>query len=169
MCYNVIMEKKARSRRDFEALEKRRLEAALLFKKGVKQAEVARRLKARRQSVGRWYKAWEQGGAKALKSAGRAGRKPRITEVQITRIEKELLKGPRYHGYSTELWTLPRIAKLIQKVTGERYNSGHVWRILRRMGWSCQRPVAKAKERNEAAIQSWRKEEWPRIKKKPAG
>jgi transposase len=168
MCYNGIMEKKTRTRRDFEALEKRRLEAASLFKKGVKQAEVARRLKASRQSVARWYKAWEQGGAKALKAAGRAGRKPRIIEAQLTRIEKELLKGPRSHGYSTELWTLPRIAKLIQKITGERYNPGHVWRILKRMGWSCQRPATKAKERNEAAIQSWKKEEWPRIKKKPA-
>jgi len=162
------MEKKTRPRRDFEALEKRRFEAASLFKKGVKQAEVARRLKASRQSVARWHKAWKQGGAKALKAAGRAGRKPRITTAQLTRIEKELLKGPRYHGYSTELWTLPRIAKLIQKVAGERYNPGHVWRILRRMGWSCQRPATKAKERNEAAIQSWKKEEWPRIKKKPA-
>ncbi len=168
MCYNEIMEKKTRPRRDFESLEKRRIEAASLFRKGVKQAEVARRLKASRQSVNRWYVAWKNGGVAALKAAGRAGRKPRITEAQLKRIEKELLKGPRSHGYSTELWTLPRIAKLIRKVTGEQYNPGHVWRILRRMGWSCQRPSTKAKERNEAAIEAWKKEEWPRIKKKPA-
>lgn len=162
------MDNKTRPRRNFKELENRRMEAADLFRKGVKQAEVARRLSVSRQSVSQWHKAWKEGGKKALKAAGRAGRKPRLTQAQVEKIRKELLKGPRAHGYSTELWTLPRIARLIRKVTGVSYNPGHVWRILRRMGWSCQRPTTKAKERDEAEIARWKREDWPRIKKKPA-
>ena len=161
------MQTKRRKRRDFEGLEKRRKDAARMFKAGTRQAEVARVLGVSRQSVSRWYKDWENAGTKGLKAAGRAGRKPRITPTDLKKIDTALRKGARENGFTTDLWTLRRVAKVIEKITGVRYHQGHVWRILREtMGWSLQRPVKKAKERNEEAVKGWISETWPELKKK---
>ena len=81
-------------------------------------------------------------------------------------MEKELLRGATAHGYATDLWSLPRVAQLISRVTGVSYHPGHVWRILRQMGWSLQRPTLKAKERNEEKINQWKTQTWEEVKKK---
>ena len=103
-----------------------------------------------------------------MRQAGRAGRKPRLDAAQLERLESQLLAGPEAHGFPTPLWTCPRIARLIADQFGVRYHAGHVWKILRALGWSPQRPVGKARERNEGAIRGWQRTTWPRIKKKPA-
>lgn len=158
------MATRSRRRRDFEALEKRRLKAARLFGKGKSQAEAARVLGVSRQSVSRWYEAWQEEGEPGLKAAGRAGRKPKLTADQLGQVEQELLRGPLAHGYATILWTLPRIAALIAKLTGVKYHPGHVWRLLRAMEWSLQRPEHRAKERDDDAITHWRTRRWPQRK-----
>ena len=156
------------SKRDFAAMEKRRIKAASMFEKGKPQAQVARVLGVSRQSASVWYHRWKEEGSRGLKAAGRAGRKPRITRKQLIQVERELTKGPRAFGYSTDLWTLPRIATVIEKVTGVSYHPGHVWRIVRSMGWSCQKPARVAAERDEAEIARWLKTAWPKVKKTPA-
>jgi transposase len=162
------MKTQIRERRDFEGLEKRRKQAARMFKAGTKQAEVARVLGVSRQSVSRWYREWERSGVKALKAAGRAGRKPKIDTGDLKRIDMALRKGARANGFNTDLWTLRRVAKVIGEITGVHYHQGHVWKILRNsMGWSLQRPAKKAKERNEEAVKVWVDEKWPELKKKP--
>jgi len=79
-----------------------------------------------------------------------------------------LLLGPRAAGFTTDLWTLARVAQVIENRFGVKYHPGHVWRILREMGWSPQKPERRARERDEQAIERWREEEWLRIEKKPA-
>ena len=106
-------------------------------------------------------------GRAALKAAGRAGRKPKLAREQVATIEQALRAGPRVYGFSTDLWTLPRVATVIQRTFGVTYHPAHVWKILRGEGWSCQKPARRAKERDEAAIQRWRTERWPHIKKRP--
>jgi transposase len=154
-------------RRDFDALEKRRLEALRLLRQGLNQSEVARRLRVVRQSVARWAALERQGGERALRQAGRAGRKPRLIPRQKARLEQRLLAGPERLGYETSLWTSERVADLIEQEFGVRYHPGHVWKILVGLGWSCQRPAGRALERNEEAIRRWKKATWPGIKKKP--
>jgi transposase len=83
-------------------------------------------------------------------------------------LEKLLLRGPLVAGYSTDVWTLKRIAEMIQTEFGVHYHPGHVWKLLRDdMGWSCQKPERRAYERDEAAIAHWKRYEWPHIKKRP--
>jgi transposase len=154
-------------RRDFEALQQRRRDAARLFAQGVPQAEVARRLRVSRQSVSRWFPVWQERGEAGLTAAGPVGRPPRLSDEQRARVDAELRKGPGAHGFETQLWTLARVAEVIEKTTGVRYHPGHVWRLLREMGWSRQRLAGRAAERDEAAIARWMKEDWPRIKKAP--
>ena len=138
-------------RRDFEALEKRRFEAMRWLDQGLNQSETARRLKVARQTV----------------SECRAGRKPLLDATQLERLETLLLEGPEAHGFPTPLWTCPRVVRLIQDEFGVRYHEGHVWKILRALGWSPQRPVGQARERNEQGIREWKRNQWPAIKKKP--
>ena len=90
-----------------------------------------------------------RGGRRALKKAGRAGRKPRLKAAELRRIERGLKRGPQALGYETGLWTAWRVAHLIESECGVRYHPSQAWRILRQLGWSCQRPVGRALERDE--------------------
>ncbi len=95
---------------------------------------------------------------------------PGLTSPLISRTERELLEllleGPLAHGYASQLWTLPRIAEVIEGRFGVSYHPAHVWKILHACGWSCQKPQRWGKERDEKQIQSWSKEKWPDIKKR---
>ena len=153
------------ARRDFDAMRHRRKRAAQLFRRGRTQAEVAQELGVSRQSVSRWYADWSTGGAKAMDGAGRAGRMARLDSSQLRAIERALKQGPGAHGYPTQLWTLRRVAEVIESTTGVSYHPGHVWKILRQIGWSRQRPARRAVERDDEAIARWVKQEWPRVKK----
>jgi transposase len=157
-----------RAPRDFEAMERRRKRAAQLFRQGKTQAEVVRELEVSRQSVSRWYADWKSGGAQALRGAGRAGRLPLVDEADLKRVARQLEKGPLANGYATDMWTLARVSEVIEAETGVVYHQSHVWRILRQMGWSRQRPARRAVERDDDAIARWVKEDWPRVKKTPA-
>ena len=155
-------------KRDFKQLEQRRLKAAGLFDQGLSQSEVSRRLGVHRQSVSRWHQSWKRSGSQALKHPGRAGRKPRLEPAQLEKLGQGLKQGPEALGYGNGLWTTSRVADLIERQTGRKFHPGHVWRILRSMGWSCQRPVGRATQRDEPAIQRWKRVRWPEIKKKPS-
>lgn len=154
-------------KRDFDALEKRRYKAQKLLESGIHKAEVARRLGVHRQSVTRWSKAVDDRGKVALAKAGRAGRLSRMSPGQKEDLKAALLQGPEAHGYATGLWTVARVGILIQELTGIKYHPGHVWKVLRQLGWSPQRPVGRAMERDAAAIAEWKTKQWPAIKKKP--
>jgi transposase len=150
-------------------MEKRRRRAARLFDKNVPVPEVVRRLGIARQVAYRWHQTWREGGEAALASKGCAGPKARLSSGQIEQIIDALLAGPCAQGYKTQLWTLPRVAALIENLTGIRYHPGHVWRILGVLGFSCQRPERRAIERDEEAIRQWRRVKWPALKKKRSG
>lgn len=155
-------------RRDFDALERRRFRAFGLLNKGLSEAEVARRVGVHRQSVNRWAKQIDDKGRAGLKQAGRAGRKSRLRETDLKRLELGLKQGPQALGYETHLWTLERVAELIERDFGVEYHPGHVGWLLKKLGWSCQRPTGRALERDEQAIKRWKKRRWPELKKKPS-
>jgi len=155
-------------RRDFEALKARRLRAADMFRRGKTQAEVAQALGVSRESASKWYQLWSEGGRDALVGAGRAGRLPRLSDEQLADVVTALERGPRANGFATELWTLARVADVIEATTGVRYSQTQTWTTLHeRLGWSRQRPARRAKERDEEAIANWVAKDWPRIKKAP--
>lgn len=159
---------RVRPRRDFAALESRRQRAAGMFAEGARPAEVAANLEVSCQAASNWWRAWQAEGEAGLQAAGRAGRLPRLSGEQLAEVEADLLKGARDNGYPSELWTLRRVAEVIERRTGVNYHPGHVWRILRSLGWSRQKPARKAAERDEEKIEAWVKERWPDLKRGPS-
>ena len=114
-----------------------------------------------------WRKAYEKKGEAGLVAKPHLGRKPKLSLAQRKKLIRLMKKGPQANGYKTDLWTLPRVAELIHKRFGVRYDPSHVWRILDALDWSAQKPERRARERNEQGIARWRKQDWPRIKKSP--
>jgi transposase len=152
-------------KRDRAELEARRLEGARLLRRGAKSAEVARRLKVSRTSVWRWQQALDANGRRALRRAPRTGRPPGLTDAEKKRLVVVLQAGALEQGYATDLWTLARVGKLIEKISGKRYSESGVWRLLKGLNFSCQRPSGRAIKRDERAIRHWKTKRWPTLKK----
>jgi transposase len=146
--------------------EQRRLRAMTLLEQQFSQSEVARQLGVTPAAVSQWVKARCRDGPEALKAKIHPGPKPKLAVRQLKRLEKLLLRGPTRHGFATDLWTLPRIAELIRRTFGVHYDPSGVWHVLVRMGWSCQKPERRARERDEKAVNKWRNDTWPNIKKR---
>jgi transposase len=140
----------------------RRRRAARLFAAGKRsQAEIARELHISRQSVSRWFEAWRQDKPEWIRGAGRAGQ---LDKAQLKQVDKALRQGAQAHGFATDLWTLPRVAAVIERATGVHYHPGHVWKILAALEWSPQRPAKRARERNDEGRRQWMAKRWPAIK-----
>jgi transposase len=141
------------------------LAARRLLDEGVAQAEVARRLQTTRQSVSRWARQPR----KQLAQVRRQGRKAQLDEPARAKLRAAVLAGPQAAGFAGELWTVPRVRQLIAQRFGTRFSTVHVWRLLGQLGFSPQRPVGRARERDEKRMAAWKTKTWPRLKKKPAG
>jgi len=149
-----------------EQLEKRRRQAVRLSKTGKNLPAIARALSASVSSVFRWLQAYREKGTQGLKPQPTPGRPPKLTQNQKKQLVQVLLNGPLAAGYRTDLWTLNRVAKVIDQQFGVQYHPSHVWKLLVGLGWSCQKPERRALQRNEEEIAHWKRYRWPHIKKR---
>jgi len=150
-----------------EQLERRRQKAIALLEQGLSIKTVSQRVAASFVSVFRWQVAAANGGLVALKAKPVPGRPPKLGEWERSHLLALLLKGALAYGFPNDLWTLKRIASVIQKEFGVHYHPNHVWRILRSVKWSCQVPERRAIQRDDEAIAHWKRYKWPQIKKSP--
>jgi len=151
-----------------QELEAWRMVAARLFDAGKSPTEVANLLGVTPTTARRWKRAYTHLGKDGLRAKRHpGGSKSRLRPADRERLAELLLEGACKHGFSTEVWTLPRVAVVIERHFGIRYSQAQVWRILRSMGWSCQKPQKRAREQNPDEVAHWRRVEWPRIKKLP--
>jgi len=147
-------------------LEARRLEAARLLRAGtLKPAAIARELGVSRQSVHRWQQTLVTAGRTGLKRRPHTGRPPKLTAARWHRLRRVLSHGATAAGFDTERWTLRRVAAVARQELGVRYHFRSISRVLRAHGWSPQRPVTRALERDETLIEAWLKRDWPRAKR----
>lgn len=121
-----------------QQLRKRRELAIQLLQAGKIPAVVARAVSADRSSVVRWQQAFKRKGWAGLAAKPIPGRPAGLSTQQKCQLERHLLEGPLAAGYKTDLWTLRRVARLIKKHFHIQYHPGHVGRVLRTLGWSCQ-------------------------------
>ena len=148
-----------------KTLEQRRRRAMQLLERGLSMEEVGQRVGTSVASVSRWRQAVTRGGLSALAAKPVPGRPRKLHQDECRKLLELLLKGALAYGYPNELWTLKRIARVIQREFGVRYHPHHVWRVLRRLRWSCQVPERQPVQRDDQAIEPWKRHKWPHIKK----
>ncbi len=143
-------------------LETRRRLAVRLLRSGQPWATVAGLLNVDRVTLWRWKT------AHSLTARPNPGARPKLNRSQRRQLGHLLEKDPTVFGWPTSLWTSARVASLIQRRFRVQYHPNHVWRLLRGMGLSKQKPQLVAREANQDAIAHWRRYRWPAIKKRPA-
>lgn len=147
--------------------EARRLRAWELRKQGWQAVRIAEALGVTRGAVSQWFKRADEEGVEGLYGRKAPGPKSRLSDEQLARLPSLLEAGAEAHGFRGEVWTCPRVAQVIKREFGVTYTQQQVGKILRKIGWSRQKPVKRASQRDEKAIAAWRNERWPALKKKP--
>ena len=151
-----------------DLLEDRRRRALALWDLGLSLNEVGRRIHCAASSVMRWLRARRRGGPHALRVRRSPGRPLKLGLGQRRRLLRLLLKGAPAHGYRTQLWTTARIAEVIWREFGVPYHRDHVGRLMHSLHWSPQKPERRALERDDGAVERWKRKDWPRVKKRRA-
>jgi transposase len=146
-------------------LEARRRKAVALLAEGQTLSAVAEQVKSSVSSVQRWRDAVAAEGEKALVAKPHPGPKSRLSRQQQQQLLKTLARGARRSGFATELWTCARVAQVIETRFGVSYHTDYVGTLLHKLGWSPQKPERRARECDDEAVATWRRETWPRLKK----
>jgi len=119
---------------------------------GEKNREIAASLRVSERSVERRRRQWREEGLAGVAPKGSPGR-PRLSDKQIARLERELERGPLAHGWADQRWTPARVKTLIGRMVHVSYTVEGTWRLLRRHGWSWQQPARRAIERDDDAVE----------------
>jgi transposase len=135
---------------------------------GKTPAQAAHAVGVARQTAYTWKSVLDEGGIDALRAMPTRGRPARLDDGQLQALGRALLQRPTEHGFGTELWTLKRVGVVIERLYGVKFSQTHIWRILGGLGFSVQKPERRAIERNEEAVQTWKRRTWPALKKKPS-
>jgi transposase len=148
-------------------LEARRRLAVQRVNEGWKQKDVAAFLGVTERAVRGWVAAHRKAGDEGLAAHPHPGPAPKLTRRRERAALSWLAKSPQAFGYQTDLWTTKRLAEVIEKKYGVRFNANYLAQWLTRRGYSPQKPEVRAVERDNPAIARWVAEDWPRVKKKP--
>jgi transposase len=149
--------------------EERRNRAWKLKELGWQHKDIATALGVSEGAVSQWLKRGREQGVEALNAHSPKGVTPRLTAEQKAQIPDLLAKGVEVYGFRGDAWTARRVAEVIARTFGVRFHRDHVGRLMREAGWSRQKPIERASQRNEDAIKKWSQERWPKIKKSRRG
>jgi transposase len=149
--------------------EGRRLRAWALFQQGWRQRDIARALGVSKGAISQWLARARQAGRSALLARPHPGRPPRLSPEEQARVPALLRQGAPAFGFPGDRWTLKRVREVIRREFGVTYHPSHISRLLRQWGWTRQKPVPRARQRDEAAIQAWRKRRYPALVKRGHG
>lgn len=152
-----------------QELERVRHTAVRMHAQGIAPVVIALAVDRTMRTVHKWIAAVRDHGPEAIKAKPHAGAKPKLSAEQREDLRERLLEGAQTHGFSTDLWTAPRVRQLIQQLYGVEYHVNYVPELMKALNFSPQKPVRCARERDEDAIADWRRRDWPRIKKKRSG
>jgi transposase len=145
--------------------EVRRRRAWDLKRQGWKQCDIATALGVTEGAVSQWLKQAREQGAASLAARKASGRPPQLTSAQRQQIPTLLTKGAAAYGFRGNRWTRQRVAVVLQREFGVTHSPQHVGTLLRRCGWSRQKPIRRARQRDETAIAAWPQTTWKLLKK----
>lgn len=137
-----------------------------MLEQGLGVIEVARSLNVAHSTVSGWKRRLHDGGMASVQDRPRSGRPRKLSDEQRRQLREILIAGPLAAGYRNDLWTLARVATVIQRRFGVRFHPNYVGRLMHELGFTHQKPVPRARRRDEEAIQNFRDRQWKEIKKK---
>ena len=147
--------------------EARRKRAFELKELGWKQGDIAQALGVSAPAVCKWLsKVNAEPGVEAWRSKPARSGPLKLTPEQLRLIPDFLSHGAEAYGFRGEVWTCARVAKIFEEEFGVTYHRGHVARLLKALDWTPQLPLERAIQRDEEAIEHWRTEVWPELKKR---
>lgn len=149
-----------------QELERVRLIACNLFDRDVSSKQIAQDLGMHPQTVREWRRIYKQLGAQGLRLKPHAGRPALLSDERKQQLLMLLKETPTFHGFERHFWTTAMIAELIKQKFGIDYNADWVGEMLHALGMSWQKPMRRARERDEQKIQAWREHLWPEVLKK---
>ena len=147
--------------------EYRRMRVWQMHQQGYKQQAIADALGLSQGGVSYIIRRAQEGGEEALQRKKAPGAKPRLNPEQKEELLAKLEQGAEAFGFEGDVWTTKRIAQMIREEFGVSYHHDYIGPLLRSLGWSFQKPVVRATQRDEEAIAAWREERWPELKKSP--
>ena len=159
------MKKKATPAKNWR--EERRMQAWKLHEQGWKQKDIATALGVTEGAVSQWFKKAKTQGVEALKHQPPPGATPKLSQEQRAQIPGLLQRGAEAFGFRGQVWTTKRVAQMIEQQFGVKYHPAHCSRLLRNLKYSQQKPIQKATQRDEVAIEAWKAQQWDELKKKP--
>jgi transposase len=145
--------------------ERRRLAAAEDLLAGMNQRKVAKKYDVNPSSICRWNQMLREHGTEGLHRRKAPGNPCKLSHEQQDELRDILLTGAAAYGYPTDLWTLRRVAEVINEEFDIIYNFHSLGDVLHRMGFSPQKPKRRATERNEKAITTWLADHWSKAQK----
>jgi transposase len=148
-----------------KVLEALRFTAIRMIKKGIRVEVIAESMKLSRSTVFGWFHKFRKLGWKALESTKAPGARPKLSQDQILQLLEMLKKPATAYEFASDLWTGPRVKKLIKKIFGVDFYGEHMPRFLRRLGLVQKNPERRALEQNQKKVRRWIRYELPRIKK----
>lgn len=148
------------------AREYRRFRAIELYENGWRAICIAEALGVTRSAVSQWLKIYREKGKEGLAYKKVAKKPARLVAEQKLELVAALRLGAEAFGYTGQVWTQARVGELIERKFGVSYHVDHVGRILKECGWTYQKPVSRAGQRDEKLVRQWCNERWPELKKK---
>ena len=149
-----------------ECFEWRRFRALYLKHRGWSQRDIAEALDVSEEALSRWLARARAGGPEALRARAAPGQPPKLSAAEVRSIPELLWHGPEAYGFRGQVWTCARVGRVIEEEFGVRYHRGHISRLLQELHWTPQQPIKRAIQRDDEAIQQWRDETWPELRRR---
>lgn len=144
----------------------RRSSAVAMHESGMSQREIAGVLNVSAMAVNKWLRAYRDAGVAGLCARPHPGAKARLSVAQMQLIPEYLSHGAEAYGFRGDVWTCARVGHAIKQEFDVQYSKSHVSRLLKALKWTPQRPIERARQRDEVAIDDWRNRVWPDLKKR---
>ena len=163
----LLLQLRQEALRDQEVRVAQRFHAIALSIEGHTTSQIAQSLKVHRSSVPLWIEQWNLHRETGLLEGERGGRPAELSASQQEQLQDILDSGPVAYGLETGIWTSPVICRVIAQEFEVNYHPGHVRKLLKRLGYSVQRPTTRLVQADPAEKSRWIRYTYPRLKKKP--